>query len=90
MAASLSAIDEANSGVAGCYSAVSNFGQTNYEYPSLDDSIAYANMYDTLLKDKPQQRYPANYENYEPESPGTPVYDGHFASKATHGSSEPS
>ena len=37
--AALTAIDEANSGVAGCYSDISPFGQTNYEYPSLDDSV---------------------------------------------------
>ena len=90
LAASLSAIDEANSSVAGCYSAASYFGQANYEYPSLDDSVTYANMYDTLLRNNPQNRYPANYENYEPTSPGTPVYDGHFAPKASKGSCDSS
>ena len=64
--AALTAIDEANSGVAGCYSDMSPFGQTNYEYPSLDDSVCYCNMYDTLLRDNAQKRYAADYE---PDSP---------------------
>ena len=82
----LSAIDEANTSVAGCYSDMSTFGQTNYEYPSLDDSFTYANMYDTLLRDYAQMKYYQN--NYDIGSPATPVYNEHFAPVSSRRSTE--
>lgn len=34
----------------GCYSDPRRVGTTHIEYPCLDDSVQYCNMYDTLLK----------------------------------------
>ena len=44
------AIDEANSSIMGCYSDLGRFGTTYFEYPCLDDSVQYCNMYDVLLR----------------------------------------